>query len=267
MKIIGYLFTLLVLCHCARNTYIDSYSQAEDRYKPRYRGRVVGTYTLPIRTNMFEIAKQLENKQIFSKDEFLSVANNKNISYSLLRENVENLEGYLYPKTYTITEDMNAKELVRIMVRNFLRIYEELSRFPSDFSRHEVVTLASMVEQESLQDWEKPRIASVFYNRLQIGMRLQSDPTVAYGILRETGVKPSRLYRSDFKTPTAYNTYTVEDFPAGPISNPERNSLQAVLKPEKTSYYYFVSQNNGTHAFNKDFEGHKRAVRSYKRNR
>ena len=267
MKIIGYLLTLLLLCHCVRNTYINSDSQTADRHRSRYKGRVVGKYTLPNRTNMFEIAKQLEKKQIFSKDEFLSAANSKNVSYSLLRENVENLEGYLYPKTYTITEDMDAKELVRIMVRNFLRIYEELSRFSSDFSRHEVVTLASIVEQESLQNWEKPRIASVFHNRLQVGMRLQSDPTVYYGILRETGVMPSRLYKSDFKTPTAYNTYTVEDFPAGPISNPDRTSLQAVLKPEKTSYYYFVSQNNGTHAFNRDFEGHKRAVRAYKRNR
>ena len=216
---------------------------------------------------MFEIAEQLENQKIFSKDEFLSAASNRNFTFSLLRENIESLEGYLYPKTYTVTEDMDAKELIRIMVRNFLRVYEELSRFQSDFSRHEVVTLASIVEQESLKNWEKPRIASVFHNRLQIGMKLQSDPTVTYGIFRETGVKPSRLYKSDFKEPTLYNTYTIEDFPIGPISNPHRTSLQAVLKPEKTSYYYFVSQNNGTHAFNKDFEGHIRDVRTYKRNR
>ncbi|MDE0151123.1 MAG: endolytic transglycosylase MltG [Bdellovibrionales bacterium] len=227
----------------------------------------MGTYKLPNRTNMFEVAEQLENQQLFSKDEFLSAATNRNFAFSLLRDNVESLEGYLYPKTYTITEDMSVKDLVRIMVNNFSRVYEGLSRSRSYFSRHEVVTLASMVEQESLKDWEKPRIASVFHNRLQIGMRLQSDPTVYYGILRQTGVKPSRLYKSDFKEYTSYNTYKVEDFPAGPISNPDRTSLQAVLKPEKTSYYYFVSQNDGTHAFNREYEDHLEDVRYYRSTR
>lgn len=265
MKISGYLLIILFLCHCARNTYRVSYSSTIDRVRPK--GKVVGTYTVHNRTNMFEIANQLENQQIFSKDKFLEAATNKYFVFSLLRDDVESIEGYLYPKTYTITEDMDTKELIRIMVSNFLRVYEGLSFSQLDYSRHEVVTLASMVEQESLKDWEKPRIASVFHNRLQIGMKLQSDPTVSYGILRETGHMPSRLYKSDFKTYTSYNTYTVKNFPAGPISNPDRISLQAVLKPENTSYFYFVSQNNGTHAFNKDFEGHKRDVRAYKRNR
>ncbi len=265
MKISGYLLILFFLCHCARNTYVGSYSSRIERTQPR--GKVLGTYTLANRTNMFEIANQLERQQLFSKDEFLDAATNENFVFSVLRDNVESVEGYLYPKTYTITEDMDAKELLRIMVKNFLRVYEELSYFQSDFSRHEVVTLASIVEQESLKDWEKPRIASVFHNRIQVGMKLQSDPTVSYGILVTTGVKPSRLYKSDFKAHNPYNTYTVADFPAGPISNPNRSSLEAVLEPERTSYFYFVSQNDGTHAFNTDFEGHKRDVRSYKRNR
>ena len=265
MKIIGTLLFFLLLCNCARQTYIGSHSTTVET--PRHRGEPIGTYTLSNRTNMFEVAEQLENLQLFSKDEFLSATTNRNFAFSLLRDNVESLEGYLYPKKYTITDDMSVKDLIRIMVNNFSSVYKGLSRSRSYFSRHEVVTLASMVEKESLQDWEKPRIASVFHNRLQIGMRLQSDPTVYYGILRKTGVKPSRLYKSDFKAHTTYNTYTVEDFPAGPISNPDRNSLQAVLKPEKTSYYYFVSQNDGTHAFNREFEDHIKAVRVYKRNR
>ena len=265
MKISGYLLILLFLCHCARNPYIENYSSTLE--ESRSRGKALGTYTLSNRTNMFEIAKQLEHKRLFSKDEFLEATTNKSFVFSLLRDNVESAEGYLYPKTYTITEDMDAKDLIRLMVNNFLRVYEGLSYSQSYFARHEVVTLASIVEQESLKNWEKPRIASVFHNRIEIGMKLQSDPTVSYGILKETGSKPSRLYKSDFKTHTDYNTYTVEDFPAGPISNPDRHSLQAVLKPERTSYFYFVSQNDGTHAFNTDFEGHKRDVRSYKRNR
>jgi len=266
MKIIGYVLFFLLLCSCARQAYIVGRYNTTEKAS-RQRGKPLGVYTLPNRTNMFEIAEQLENLRFFSKDEFLSATTNRNFAFSLLRDNVESLEGYLYPKKYTITEDMSAKDLIRIMVNNFSRVYEGLSRPRSYFSRHEVVTLASMVEQESLKDWEKPRIASVFHNRLQIGMKLQSDPTVYYGILREVGVRPSRLYKSDFKEHTAYNTYTVEDFPAGPISNPDRTSLQAVLKPEKTSYYYFVSQNNGTHAFNREFEDHIKAVQHYRRTR
>lgn len=265
MKIIGYLLFFLLLCNCARQAHFGSYDTVEKT--SRHRGNPVGAYTLPNRTNMFEIAKQLEDLRLFSEDEFLSAATNRNFAFSLLRDNVESLEGYLYPKKYTITEDMSAKDLIRIMVNNFSRVYDGLSRSRSYFSRHEVVTLASMVEQESLKDWEKPRIASVFHNRLQIGMRLQSDPTVYYGILRETGVRPSRLYKSDFKEYTSYNTYKVEDFPAGPISNPDQTSLQAVLKPEKTSYYYFVSQNDGTHAFNREFEDHLKDVQHYRRTR
>ncbi len=257
---------LFFLCHCARNAYIGGYERRIERLSSSG-GKVIGAYTLANRTNMFTAAEQLERRRLFRKDEFLSTIDNANFVFSLLRDNVESLEGYLYPRTYTITEDMTAKDLARAMVQNFLRVYEELPHRHSYFSRHEIVTLASIVEQESLKDWEKPRIASVFYNRLQIGMKLQSDPTVSYGILREEGSMPSRLYRSDFTKKNPYNTYTVENFPAGPISNPDRSSLSAALEPEKTSYYYFVSQNDGTHAFNRDFEGHKKDVRAYKRNR
>ena len=265
MKISGYLLVLFFLCHCARNAYVGSYERRVER--PRAGGKVVGAYTLKNRTNMFTVADQLEQRRLFRRDEFLSIAVDANFVFSVLRDNVDSLEGYLYPKTYTITEDMSAKDLARVMVQNFLRVYERLSHRSSYLSRHEIVTLASIVEQESLKDWEKPRIASVFYNRLQIGMKLQSDPTVSYGILREEGFMPSRLYRDDFRKKNPYNTYTVKDFPAGPISNPDDRSLSAALEPEKTSYYYFVSQNDGTHAFNKDFEGHKKDVRAYKRNR
>jgi len=181
MKITRFLLSFFLLCHCApRQVYFGNALEETTRY----RGRTIGTYTLPKRTNMFEIAEQLENQQLFSKNEFLSATTNRSFAFSLLRDNVENLEGYLYPKTYTITEDMSVKDLIRIMVNNFSRVYEGLSRSRSYFPRHEVVTLASMVEKESLKDWEKPRIASVFHNRLQIGMKLQSDPTVYYGILK-----------------------------------------------------------------------------------
>ena len=145
-------------------------------------------------------------------------------------------------------------------------MYEGLSHSQSYLNRHEVVTLASIVEKESLKDWEKPRIASVFHNRLQIGMKLQSDPTVSYGILRKEGSMPPASTRR-FCGGKPLQHLQGGRSSRRPYLNPDQSSLSAVLKPEQTSYYYFVSQNDGTHAFNKDFEGHKRDVRSYKRNR
>ena len=191
---------------------------------------------------------------------------NDQVTFLILRKRVESLEGYLYPGTYEITRDMYAADLVEQMVSRFLDVYNELSAYSNlDWSRHEVATLASIIEKEALKDSEKLTISSVFHNRLNAGMKLQSDPTVYYGVLRETGVLPAKVGRSGFKVDTAYNTYTRSGFPAGPISNPDYESLKAVLYPKKTDYFYFVSRNDGSHAFNASFKGHLRDVNYYQR--
>ena len=106
-------------------------------------------------------------------------------------------------------------------------------------------------------------IASVFYNRIKKGMRLQSDPTIIYGIWVETGTYKQNITREDLLRPTKYNTYTVAKLPFGPIANPGRESLNAVMKPAHSEYLYFVSHNDGTHAFSKTYEEHNRAVKSF----
>jgi UPF0755 protein len=109
-------------------------------------------------------------------------------------------------------------------------------------------------------------IASVFFYRLQKGMKLQTDPTVQYGILAETGVYPQNITKKDLLTPTPYNTYTKSGLPPGPISNPGREALKAVFEPSQTDYLFFVSRNDGTHIFTTSYEDHQKAVREFQLN-
>ena len=121
------------------------------------------------------------------------------------------------------------------------------------------VTLASIVEKETGKATERPLIASVFLNRLKKGMKLETDPTVIYGIENFDG----NIRRADLKRDTPYNTYTRKGLPPGPIANPGRESLRAVLFPETSDYLYFVSRNDGSHYFSRTYEEHLQAVSRY----
>jgi UPF0755 protein len=129
------------------------------------------------------------------------------------------------------------------------------------WSLHEVVTLASIIEKETSLEAERTLIASVLMNRLKRGMPLQSDPTVIYCFKDFDG----NLTREHLETPILYNTYLYKGLPPGPISNPGLTSIKAVLYPAKTSYFYFVSRNDGTHAFSEKFNEHNRAVSRYQK--
>jgi UPF0755 protein len=173
------------------------------------------------------------------------------------------LEGYLFPDTYNLVRGASdAKTIVVMMVRRFLQVWQEIA--PDDvhpMSRHEVVTLASVVEKETGQAVERPLIAGVFLNRLEKGMRLQSDPTVIYGMPTFNG----NLSRADLKRPTPYNTYVIKGLPPGPICNPGRAAMEAVLAPAKSKALYFVSKNDGFHYFSTTLKEHNRAVAKYQR--
>ncbi|HID03901.1 MAG TPA: endolytic transglycosylase MltG, partial [Desulfobacterales bacterium] len=130
-----------------------------------------------------------------------------------------------------------------------------------DLSPYEVLILASMVEKETAKAIERPLIAGVFLNRLKKGMRMQSDPTVVYGVENYSG----KITRTHLRTPTPYNTYTLKRLPIGPISNPGKAALMAVLQPTESKFYYFVSQNDGSHKFSKTLREHNRAVNKYQR--
>jgi len=232
-------------------------------------GKVI-TYdiTFPEGLNMFEMADLLEKRQLISKKEFLKWCRDADFILSLLGERLDSLEGYLYPNTYKMTKGMPSKKLIRLMVGEFLKHYQNIqSSFDSGLTRHQLVILASLVEKETGVAWERPRIASVFYNRLKKGMKLQSDPTILYGMMMELGFMPRNIRKQDIRKKTDYNTYTLKGFPKGPIANPGFHALKAVLNPEKTSYYYFVSKNDGTHVFSEDIKSHEKAVDLYQRSK
>jgi len=176
------------------------------------------------------------------------------------------LEGYLYPETYHLPRGLSTRQLAAVLVNQFLAVWHELEPGAREhsLSMHEIVTLASIVEKETAVAEERPLIAAVFLNRLERGMRLETDPTVIYGIPGFDG----NLRRRDLENPdNPFNTYRIAGLPPGPIANPGRGSLAAVLSPAKTDYLYFVSRNDGTHKFSRTYREHLLAVNEFQKTR
>ena len=164
------------------------------------------------------------------------------------------LEGFLYPETYFVSENTKPKEILKISVDYFFSI---LSKIPliDKLSIEEIykkIIIASLIEEEAVVDSEKPIIASVIYNRLNKGMRLELCPTVEY-ILPE---HKKKLTEDDLKVPSIYNTYLHKGLPPTPICNPSFNSLKAAFFPAKTDYLFYVAKGDGTHYFSKTFTEH-----------
>ncbi len=225
---------------------------------------VVHQLTIPEGLNIRQISKIIEEKGWGDQEHFVRLTRDRNLISSLgLRQ--ENLEGYLFPDTYRLTlEEISPRSIIVMMVRRFQAVWQEISAGHSPIlTTREVVTLASIVEKETGAPEERPVIAGVFLNRLRKNMRLQSDPTVIYGMDSFNG----KLTRADLRQETPYNTYVIKGLPPGPICNPGRAALEAVLQPAETDYLYFVSRNDGTHQFSENLEEHNRAVRRFRKNR
>ncbi len=181
------------------------------------------------------------------------------------------LEGSLLPETYHYVRGDQRADLIRRMQRALNETVAELwpKRAPSLPIRdeREAIILASIVEKETGVPEERPLVASVFVNRLRAGMRLQSDPTVAYGITGGSGPLGRPLTRQDLQTPSTYNTYLNDGLPPGPISNPGRAAIEAVLNPAQTDYLYFVANGDGGHVFAKTLDEHNRNVEQWRKAR
>jgi UPF0755 protein len=179
------------------------------------------------------------------------------------------LEGSLLPETYHYARGDRRAELIARMGRSLDEILSELwpGRAPGlpIATPEEAVVLASIVEKETGVAGERPLVASVFVNRLNKGMRLQSDPTVVYGLTGGQRVLGRALTRKDLQSLTAYNTYLIDGLPPGPIANPGRAALEAVLNPAQTAYLYFVADGTGGHAFAKTLAEHNRNVAKWRR--
>ncbi len=172
------------------------------------------------------------------------------------------LEGYLLPGTYEISWGADETDIIERLISEMESFWTERRRQRAGelgLDIHEVLTLASLVEREARIDSERPKVASVFFNRLDIGMRLEACSTVAYAL----GDIDRNITRSETEIDTPYNTYRNSGLPPGPIANPGTSSIDAVLWPEETSYLYFVSRGDGTHAFSETFSEHLRNVNKY----
>ena len=224
---------------------------------------VLRPVTIPEGATTRMIADILAAGQWADKGELLALVRDPALISELGLEG-DSLEGYLFPDTYQLTRGMDSRDCVRMMVKQALSVFDEefgKGQPPLGLTRHQVLTLASIVEKETGRPEERPLVAAVLLNRLRVGMPLQTDPTVMYGL--QLFDRP--LTRKDLKTESPYNTYLIKGLPPGPIANPGRAAIAAVLAPAETGYLYFVSKNDGTHCFSETLADHNEAVRKYRR--
>lgn len=217
--------------------------------------------TVPEGYNMRQIASIVAKTKIGGEGDFLKAARDTRF----VREegiSAETFEGYLFPDTYYFPKDTTPKKIISTMVKGLRSVFVPEWKNQAEhlgFSIHQVVILASIIEKETGAPFERPIISSVFHNRLKKRMRLESDPTIIYGIKNFDG----NIKRKHLSMPTPYNTYMKKGLPAGPIANPGLKSIEAALYPADTQLLYFVSKGDGTHQFSTNIKDHNRAVRKY----
>ena len=220
-------------------------------------------FALPEGYSSHQVAEMLEKRGIFGKEQFLLACRDQGL-LAELGVTANSAEGYLCPGSYNILPGRTEREVVREMVlRQQALLDAGLGRQgkAKGLSANDLLTLASMVEKEAVLPAEKPLIAAVFHNRLRLGMRLQSDPTALYGVRAFAG----KVSRDDILRPSPYNTYLIPALPPGPIGNPGREAIEAVLNPPNVPYLYFVGRGDGSHQFSSDLPSHNAAVRRYLR--
>ncbi len=225
-------------------------------------------YLLPITFREGLTLRQMSElyaaKGLGTADDFMAAARNRQLA-APFDPAATDLEGYLFPDTYALSRRATAAELVRRMVAGFEKALTPELRAQAAARGLDVrglVTLASIVEKETGKAEERPMVAAVYANRLRIGMGLQCDPTVIYALER-AGRYDGNLTREDLRFDSPYNTYRYAGLPPGPIASPGRASLEAAANPADVPYIYFVSRNDGTHAFSSTLEEHNHNVYQY----
>jgi UPF0755 protein len=220
--------------------------------------------TFPEGLTIKQMAAAYEAKGFGPAAEFVAAARNAAL-VSAIDPAAKDLEGYLFPDTYKLPRTSTAPQLVARMVQDFMKALTPQIIEAAE-ARHltvrQFVTLASIVEKETGNKEERPLVAAVYSNRLRIGMGLQCDPTVIYALDR-AGLYTGNLTRENLQFDSPYNTYRYAGLPPGPIASPGRASLDATAHPADASYLYFVSKNDGSHAFATTLEEHNRNVQKY----
>ena len=217
--------------------------------------------TIPEGFTLRDIAARLETTGIGIKDEFMALSSDA-VFLDDLGIDAPGLEGYLFPETYTYTASTTPRQLLLAMVAQLeSELTPELLADASQLNldRHQLITLASIIQKEAGNAEEMPLISAVFNNRLRAGIPLQADPTVIYGIADFNG----NLTRKDLATTTPYNTYRIKGLPPGPIASPGLSALHAAAHPADSKALFFVSRGDGTHEFSATLKDHNLAVRRY----
>lgn len=178
---------------------------------------------------------------------------------SALAEN----EGYLFPDTYLFPKDADVDLIISKMKNTFEQKYSSLNTSGSGLSKEEIVIIASLVEREAKRDEDRPLVASVILNRLEIGMKLDIDATIQYAKGKTEGKWWRPISRSDYSLSSDYNTYQINGLPPGPISNPGLASLTAVVNPASTSYLYYITDKTGTNRYSKTLAGQQENIEKY----
>lgn len=220
--------------------------------------------TIPEGLTVKETAQIFAEKGLVDADTFMDFTQNGDFLYDYLpAKGTENrLEGYLFPDTYRIGKGWTEKEIVNTLLAQFDKVWTDEFQKKADelaMTQAEVITLASIIEKEAKVKEDRPLISSVFHNRLDTGMMLQSCATVQF-ILGEP--KNPLLYK-DLEIPSPYNTYLNAGLPPGPIASPGKASLEAALFYDDTDYYYFLAKPDGSHYFSKTLEEHNAAKEKY----
>lgn len=231
--------------------------------------------TVPEGWTIFHVADRVERLGLGDREQLLKLARSSELLNELSIEG-ESVEGYLYPETYEFSAEAGAEQVIRRMVGKWREVWRKIAaahqgaldelKETYDFDRHDIVTLASLVEAETPVREERPVVARVFLNRIDEGMRLQTDPSCVYGA--ETYLKtPTPELCND--PANRYSTYVIDGLPPGPIANPSRESLEAAVDPsdaeDAKEYLYFVARQDGTgrHVFSRTYREHRRAIRKY----
>lgn len=223
------------------------------------------TVTFPEGLSIREMARIFEAHRLGTASDFVAAARDEVDLVRDIDPVAKDLEGYLFPETYSLSRHAGAADLVRHMVARFRQVVtpallgEARAR---GLSAREAVTLASIVEKETAKADERPVVAGVYLHRLRIGMALQCDPTVIYA-LEARKEYHGNLTKENLLVDSPYNTYRYAGLPPGPIASPGRTSLEAVARAEQVDYLYFVSRNDGSHVFASSLEEHNRNVHKY----
>jgi len=212
--------------------------------------------------NMYDIADAVSKLGTMRADTFLTAAKNPAMIRDLDPE-APSLEGYLFPNKYRVYRHTTAQQICRMMTGEFRDRWKAIQ---TRANVHDTVTLAAMVEKEARRPDERPIVASVFHNRLRIGMKLDCDPTTVYAALLENRYRGA-IHRSDLANASAWNTYQHPGLPPGPIANPGLSSIEAALAPADTHFLYFVAKADGSggHNFSESLAKHYAAVAQYQR--